>query len=377
MTGHATAAGSRRGRILYLSHVDWDWAKQRPQFLAEALLECEEVLALYPYSWRRRALARTPSPVPRQALLQLPLRRRSRVVGHASEALQRVLVARACERFRPDVVWVTHPRLAAWLPPHVGGRHLVYDCMDDALGFTDPEARDALAGRERAILRQASLVLVSSESLATKLRERGADPGQLLLVRNAFGGEPLPDPLPLPGRPPGTPFRLGYVGTISAWVDFESLEAALDALPDLEVHLVGPCDVAPPRRERLHVHRPVRHDRLPAFAASMHALAVPFRRTPLIESVDPVKVYEYVNWGRSVVCRRWPGVERLAPFVRFYDTPGELVTTLRELLHDPSPRYGAAERAAFLAANGWAARAVQVHAALERLLAPAEERRLP
>ena len=38
-------------KILYLLHIDWNWIKQRPQFLAEGLAENNDIVCVYPFSW--------------------------------------------------------------------------------------------------------------------------------------------------------------------------------------------------------------------------------------------------------------------------------------------------------------------------------------
>lgn len=41
-------------RILYVSNVDWNWIKQRQQFLAEALSQKNKVEVIYQYKYGQR-----------------------------------------------------------------------------------------------------------------------------------------------------------------------------------------------------------------------------------------------------------------------------------------------------------------------------------
>ena len=43
-------------KILYLMNVDWNWIKQRPQFIAEGLSSSFEVSILYRYKYNRKGL---------------------------------------------------------------------------------------------------------------------------------------------------------------------------------------------------------------------------------------------------------------------------------------------------------------------------------
>ena len=49
-----------RRYIVYFMNVDWDWAKQRPHFIAEHLSDSHDVIILYPFSWRRSQLNANP-----------------------------------------------------------------------------------------------------------------------------------------------------------------------------------------------------------------------------------------------------------------------------------------------------------------------------
>ncbi len=351
-------------RILYLMHTDWNWVKQRPHFLAEGLAAKHDLLVMYPRSWRRSTLVRNESAVRRLALPQVPLRRACSSRA-ATNALHGAAIRVALRRFRPDVVWLTWPGLDARLPRALPpGVRVVYDCMDDATAFEPPDGGPELLAREARLIARADLVLTSSASLATRMSVRGCAPLKLRMIRNAYGGPPLEPPPPQP--PPAGPFRLGYIGTIARWIDFDALLAVL-SLPAVEVHLWGPCEVAVPRADRLVVHGPIDHARIPEAASSCHAFAVPFRRSPLVDAVDPVKVYEYVNLNRNVVCRRWPEVERHAELVHLYDDAEGLVRIVSTLARDPAIRYGASARRKFLAENAWADRIRSIDAALASL----------
>ena len=43
-------------KILYLCHIDWNWIKQRPQFIAEKLVDKHEVICIFPHWYNRSKL---------------------------------------------------------------------------------------------------------------------------------------------------------------------------------------------------------------------------------------------------------------------------------------------------------------------------------
>lgn len=105
-----------------------------------------------------------------------------------------------------------------------------------------------------------------------------------------------------------------YVGALDSWFDEELLAAVAERLPAWTFVLIGP-----PSRPfaRLRACPKVRF--LGARAAELvppylwHATAgiIPFKRTPLIETVSPLKLFEYCAAGLPTVATRWEEMERL------------------------------------------------------------------
>jgi teichuronic acid biosynthesis glycosyltransferase TuaH len=95
-------------------------------------------------------------------------------------------------------------------------------------------------------------------------------------------------------------------------------------------------------------------------------MLMPFVVDRLIEAVDPVKLYEYVAFGRPALAPRYPESERFAQWVRLYNNVDEAVSSLFEMLASDVSDTSRTARAAFLAENAWSQRVIQI----ERLLAP-------
>lgn len=370
-----------RRRILYVMHVDWRWIKQRPQFLAEAIASTHDVLAMYRVNPRRGGFPANRSPVARLPLLPIPSARRP-AFAYVDAPAQRTWLAVVARVFRPDVVWLTHPLLLSYLPSSLNQVPLVYDCMDDALGFTgDSRAFERIRRLERQLVQRSSLTLCSSDHLCTVVTERHApvDSTKVMIVRNGLSDELLNRTDDGCGAScaeesvrsgaSGRPIRVAYVGTIAEWLDTHAILRCLDAIDRLEIDLIGP--VAAPRvaHPRLRYRGVVDHASLVTEVRQYDALAMPFIVTDLIRSVDPVKLYEYLAFGKEVISVRYDGLDRFAPYVHFYQTPEDLVRLLRRLRDGALPlRNQASTVRPFLARNTWAERARDINARLAALL---------
>jgi teichuronic acid biosynthesis glycosyltransferase TuaH len=345
-----------RYRILYVMHVDWHWIKQRPQFLAEELSRYFDVLVAHPIQNRRSRLVASKTDVCRVPIPQLPFGR-FKFIATLNELIRSLVFRLLAVLRRPEVVWLAHPSIVS-IPSlnKLGKALVVYDCMDDAAEFmAEPTLRATMSMRERELLKRVDIVFVSSQNLREKILGRGFGPCGLELVRNAFGGREL-DFCPIV-KPPGDKFRILYFGTISNWIHFDVVLRCLESHAELEFHFVGPLEVTVPAHSRLVFHGPVEHSRLVALTEPYDCFIMPFETNELIKAVDPVKLYEYINLGKNILCPYYEEVERFADFVFFYKNCDELIALIRNLQVDNRVKYGGEQRKSFLRNNSWKARA--------------------
>jgi glycosyltransferase involved in cell wall biosynthesis len=108
--------------------------------------------------------------------------------------------------------------------------------------------------------------------------------------------------------PPDDPVRIGYLGAIAPWLDFDLIAAMARARPRWSFDLVGPVlggvemDLAALMTLGNVRHRPaVAHERVPEVLVEFTAGMIPFRQTPLTAAVNPNKLYEYLAVGLPTV----------------------------------------------------------------------------
>ena len=348
-----------RERILYISHVDWGWIKQRPHQIAEHLRRFFDVTVVFNCNWRRKGLPNkfefSRSCLP---LFHLPLRGRIPLLAKLDVLAIRLMLRIAIWFVRPRYAWLTWPDLFQYLPRETGVS-IIYDCMDDAQAFPRDAHRIAqIAELESAVVARAEIVFVSSNRLRHILEARHGQLQKYHLLRNAFDGKIVSD-AGESARSDGA-FKIGYCGTIAQWCDWELLTKLVEARPGVEVHLVGPLDAGASLQVHSQIvwHGPVEHGDLPEIMGAFDCLIMPFKVTPLIESVDPVKLYEYVNFGKPIVSVFYDEIERFAPFVHFYRSHDEALAIVAKLASGEIGRkYSNDERRASLLVNTWAERA--------------------
>lgn len=359
----------KQSRILYLMHVDWRWIKQRPHFMAEELARGGKVLVLYRVNPRRRHLPRNRSTVSRLWLVPIPRQGRLRWILDRVAQILWLGAVRAV--FRPNLVWVTHPSMDYYLTGSLRALPTVYDCMDDVLllgGYKGPS--EPLMRVEERLVKRAQLVLCSSERLKALLTERySISRGKLSVVKNAVDERfvhKFRKDRPELASTPDNGVRIGYVGTVGPWLDFPTIETVLEEFGVLSVHLFGPVtdDAGVPAHDRIHVWAPVEHEALVGILSSFDALLIPFGPSALTDTIDPVKLYEYMASGKESIVRYYPELDPFSPYVHFYRSIDELRVLITRLIAKDLPRK-AVSAGEFLARNTWGMRVRQVTSALE------------
>ena len=360
-----------KNSMLYLMHVDWSWAKQRPHFIAEGLAKYFDVRVRFPFIYQKALTNTVPAPdsLKVKPIRRLPLERFGMMV-RINRLLARVQLIRAARS--SSVVWVTHPGMFDLVGRRLArGAKLVYDCMDDALEFpdtrSDPRRRSKIAAIEERLIDRADVVFSSSHYLKGKLQARYGADRVIHVVNNGVRMPPerSPDTEDDPGRlndilgaaaqAPGR--RILYVGTVSEWFDFDLVLRSLDEVEGISYVIVGPCEVTPPGHERLFVVPPVQHGDVARLMAWADALVMPFHLTELIRSVNPVKVYEYIDAGKPAIVLRYGETEVFDRYVHLYASAEEYLVLVRAVASgDLLAKVESDVARQFVRENSWTAR---------------------
>lgn len=221
------------------------------------------------------------------------------------------------------VLGMNHPLL--WLNPHFGismvGKlnecGVIYDITDDWTEL-DQGRREAelIAEQDAALCRRADAVIVCSDRLREKKQTLAK---QLHLIPNGVHTthyeRVLDCDLELPAE--ATQWKrpvLGYTGTVhSSRVDVVLVADLAARYPTGSIVLVGPDFLSPSDAACLdalgNVHRipGVPYSRIPDFMRAFDVCIVPHRMTAFTESLNPIKLWEYLAAGKPIVSTSVPG----------------------------------------------------------------------
>ena len=359
---HKHAVSEKQPVLLYFTPIDWRWIKQRPQFLAEELRRYFDVRVLYPWQNKRKGLQKkAPTPLRIRPYFRLPtFNGRIKLLCSLNHALQKAQIGWAFRRVKPDIVWLSHPWQWEYLPVS-RVKELIYDCMDDYAALA-PVSSDSskLLTLEAELVHRADHIFASSETLRHLLASRHRiSEDKIHLIRNGYQPQGISAAAP-PER--HRPFQIGYVGTVARWFDFGLLEKSLERYPEVTYHLWGPMDAGMrvPENNRLFYHGTINHCDIAKAVSGMDALIMPFQLCDIVQGVDPVKLYEYIDLRKNILCVDYQEIQRFAPFVLFYHDWSSFCEALEQLLQSNRLRYTDAAAQAFLQASTWEKRADEI-----------------
>jgi glycosyltransferase involved in cell wall biosynthesis len=275
---------------------------------------------------------------------------------------------------RNPVLWL-NPHYAVHAAGRMGESAVIYDITDDWTTLTQsPRLVRRIKEQDAELCRRADATIVCSERLRDMKRDLAE---HLYLIPNGVdarhyarvldGGATIPDDARNWRKP-----VLGYTGTLHPdRVDVGLIESLAKAHAGT-VALVGPNYLSPEDNQRLLapgnvvMPGPVPYARIPDYMAAFDVCITPHRMTPFTESLNPIKLWEYLAAGLPIVSTDVAGFRDYPQHVRLARTPAEFNTACAAALAEG--RAKSAGRREEAARHSWASRVDQIEAVIEATL---------
>ena len=263
---------------------------------------------------------------------------------------------------KAPVVMVLRPLPLDWLNiPNPSG--MLYYAVDEQTGFGGFSERDRRQIRERedALLEHADVVLGVSPRLAERFGK--TNPRTYMLENGADADHYHPARLarctPHPALRGVSGPVLGFIGQVDERMDQDLLLEMARRRPGWTIALAGRIkdgvDVSRLEAEPnilLLGYQP--YETLPQFAVAVDVFLVPYVKSPLTESCNPLKIHEYLATGKPVVSTPLEGIVLCRDYIELALGTEEFVVAADKVLADPEA--GRAERLGYAAENDWTSR---------------------
>jgi len=167
---------------------------------------------------------------------------------------------------------------------------------------------------------------------------------------------------------------VGYVGTLYT-VDMNLIYAAARALTDVDFLLIGPLDKnseyqAHKKPDNVFILGTKKYGQVPAYVNIFDVAIIPFKSGAILDSIDPVKLYEYFSLGKPVVAT---GLRQLKKFddgclLKIAEGRDEFVDAIRGFQKDDTEAWRETRRQV-ARDNSWLSKATLIMTNIEHKLA--------
>ncbi|QGU00566.1 UDP-galactopyranose mutase [Candidatus Syntrophocurvum alkaliphilum] len=248
---------------------------------------------------------------------------------------------------------------------------VVYDSLDEPVEeFAPWEKHYHLA------VKQSDLVITTSDKLFNLAK--GINPNTYLVPNGcdyAHFSQAANKNLPVPADIINIPQPIiGYIGAVASWCDMGLIEKIAQTHSHCSIVLIGPLfnlnQNQIPNLPNVHWLGYKPYQELPNYAQRFNVGIIPFRKSQMTSSVNPIKMWEYLATGMPVVTSAIPEINKFAEYIYYSEDDNQFINNIAEALanqDDKWPRMALAER------NSWTIRARQILQIIEEHLAQKEE----
>lgn len=259
----------------------------------------------------------------------------------------------------PRQLWLFTPDIPE-LIPLLRPERTIYYCVDDFAAFSDFN-QSLIESLETRTLAWSDVVVATSRKLYERCRR--VHPNTHFVPHGVdyehFAKAPaLPvQAIPEDVRGLSAPV-FGYLGLVADYVDLEMIAAAAARRPEWSFVFLGEI-----RRDvgvvsglkNVHMLGPRSYESLPAYCRAFDVGLIPFRMTRLVESVNPIKLREYLAAGLPVVSAPMEEVMQYAPSVQTATSLDSFLAGCQAALAERA-RHRASHRQALVRDESWQAR---------------------
>lgn len=342
-------------KIVYFAPIEYEHLKQRPQYIAEGLSQKHEVWYIeptisiigalkYKKSHKKRSYDISPTLhiIRLDGSLTLPLR----YLGFDKFNLATLFERHQLNNIIPnaDIWWMGYESWGRFISKKMP--RLVYDKMDDnVLMKSNPHIKQNFRKWEQSILKKASWVFVTAHKFYKELSQIHPN---VHLLPNAVDSKLSQEIEPANKKDKKV---FGYVGMIDSWFDFEAVRKIALANPDCVIELVGPCNTKEEMPENVNYRGRVPKEEVNKWIASFDVCLYPFVKDEFLDTINPVKIYEYLYMNKPVIAVSSLETICFTPYVHCYSSYEELEKLASKTLNAPFPTKESVT--SFIENNSW------------------------
>lgn len=369
-------------KIIYLSLVDWFWIKQRPQHMTELLSKNNKVTYICKMPWKKNTNAIISHSLNDNDLHKefisrnnnmkiirkkgVPKENKFKIIRYINSKLFKSYLLKLDKLNKYDIVVLTNPNQYEFIPNEfLNNKVFIYDCMDDYKSWPGCD-KNKLVMYEKKVINMSNIVIVSSDELYNNMLKYDLKLKHKTYVINngvdikSFNKNNLRIENEVNVIKNNNRKKVGYIGTISTWVDLNLIKNIALKYNKLDFYIVGPVEQGMNIDEYKNIKNIIftgsqPYYSIPNILDKLDVAIMPFKKIDLIKSVNPVKIYEYLAMGKPVIALKYKETEKFGNLIYTYDSEDDFMKVLEIALNDNNELLD--ERIKFAKLNSWEKRA--------------------
>lgn len=363
-------------KILYFAPIYYDDMKQRPQQIAELLSEKHIIYYVEPtISFIRQLLKGGKSCSGEKRAINKNLkiiRLNGYFTFHKSiEIVDLFGINNIWELFQLkklikdcDVIWVGY---SGWytLVRHIKNKPILFDKMDEEdMLVSSWMLKKTLKRNKQKMLKISNVIIVTCKKFYDDLNKCGK-PVYLIPngVSNNFMGNIQNSKIEYNAIEKVKIF--GYIGTIGKWFDMQIIDKILEISEDYRIILVGKNYLPENKTPKIKYLGVKKNEELSEIIQKFDVCLYNFKKSDLLDTINPVKIYEYLSVNKPVLAVKSIETEQLGKYLQIYDNEEEIRKILSHKIKRPFKNEF--ERETFVRENSWEARVKEINNILDLL----------
>lgn len=215
-----------------------------------------------------------------------------------------------------DSILMLQNPMAVGVVERVRCKSFVFDAIDNWLYHPQMKDKQLIKENYDYVDTKADLILTVSQSLTHTFQTNK----NVRWVPNGVDVEYFADAIKPTHE--SNAIVIGYVGKIQERVDFDLIEDCLQALPECQFEFLGPVYAQSERiktlaeqYDNIHFAGDVHYKRLPEAMRAFDIAIIPHKVDEFTDSMNPLKLYEYLAAAKPVVTTGVAGIDDISPYV--------------------------------------------------------------
>ncbi|MBT9778351.1 glycosyltransferase [Clostridium sp. MCC353] len=328
--------------IIYFAPIPYEEMKQRPQYIAELLSKKNRVIYVEPtdtlmrciikrkdnYKGKKKYISETLTVIRLRGHLSVHAKLKLFDFFHLGTIYEKYQIREYLKE--ADVIWLGSE---SWVDVIRKDKTkiLAYDKMDDNHELTKSWLiKKYLIKMERKLVDKADLIFVTSKVFYERFSRINKN---VILMPNAVGEDQMifkVDPVAKTEKK-----RIGYLGVVSHWVDLDAIRLIAENNLDYEIAIIGPNYCEEIKLPNVIYYGQVEKKEVPSWIASFDICLYPFKMGKLADTIDPVKIYEYLAANKPVIAVQSVEMEKFASLLYTYKNYDEMLRLCRDKLLPP------------------------------------------